>query len=79
MDRGASKLPTTPATCIDRGNAVEPLTEFVPGGSNEIMIVRVCAGQDPIFPSTGIGLQLRADAEGGYQMVAASVFVNEPR
>jgi hypothetical protein len=34
--------------------------------------------QDPIFPSTGIGLQLREDGQGGYQMVTASVFVNEP-
>lgn len=72
-------LPSAPATCIDRGDETEPLTDFSSGGSNEIMIVRVCAVQDPIFPSTGIGLQLRADANGGYQMVTASVFVNEPR
>jgi hypothetical protein len=72
-------LPATPTTCIDRGEETEPLTEFTPGGSNEIMIIRICAVQDPIFPSTGIGLQLRADAQGGYQMVSASVFVNEPR
>lgn len=72
-------MPTAPATCINRGEAVEPLTDFTPGGSHEIMIVRICAVQDPIFPSTGIGLQLRADAQGGYQMVASSVFVNEPR
>ena len=71
-------MPATPATCIDRGEPTEPLTDFVPGGSNEIMLVRVCAIQDPIFPSTGIGLQLREDAQGGYQMVTASVFVNEP-
>ncbi|MEZ5796378.1 MAG: hypothetical protein R3D63_02055 [Paracoccaceae bacterium] len=43
------------------------------------MIVRVCAVQDPFFPTTGLGLQLKADAEGGYQLIAASVFVNEPR
>ncbi|MGB4827977.1 MAG: TadE family protein [Paracoccaceae bacterium] len=72
-------MPAVPATCIDRGNSTEPLTDFIPGGSNEIMIVRVCAVQDPIFPSTGIGLQMRKDALGGYQMIAASVFVNEPR
>lgn len=71
-------MPTTPATCIDRGELTEPLTDFTQGGSDELMIVRVCAVQDPIFPSTGIGLQLRADANGGYQMVTASIFVNEP-
>ncbi len=72
-------MPSTPATCINRGEETEPLTDFIPGGSNEIMIVRVCAIQDPIFPSTGIGLRMRADDQGGYQMVTASVFVNEPR
>ena len=72
-------LPEVPATCIDRGELSEPAVEVSPGGSDEIMFVRICAIQDPIFPSTGMGLQLRADAEGGYQMVAASVYVNEPR
>jgi TadE-like protein len=71
-------MPATPATCVDRGNSVQPLTEFVHGGSNEFMVVRICAVQDPIFPSTGVGLQLRADAQGGYQMVSASIFVKEP-
>ncbi|NGM46418.1 pilus assembly protein [Rhodobacter sp. SGA-6-6] len=68
-----------PATCVDRGESTEVDDHVEPGGSNEIMIIRVCAIQDPIFPSTGIGLHLRADARGGYQMVTASVFVNEPR
>lgn len=72
-------MPEAPATCIDRGDETEADAEFSPGSSNEIMIVRACAIQDPMFPSTGIGLQLRADAQGGYQMVTASVFVNEPR
>ncbi|MFZ1482824.1 MAG: TadE family protein [Paracoccaceae bacterium] len=69
---------TDPATCIDRGETGEPDIDYDTGSSNELVIVRICAIQDPIFPSTGIGLQLRADAQGGYQMVAASVFVNEP-
>ena len=50
------------------------------GGSNQIMVVRVCALQHPIFPSTGIGLGLRADSvNGGYQLMASTVVVNEPR
>jgi hypothetical protein len=71
-------MPTLPATCIDRGESSEPLADFVPGESDELMVVRICAVQDPIFPSTGIGLQLRADAQGGYQMIAASLYVVEP-
>ncbi len=72
-------MPATPPTCLNRGEASEPLVEFVPGGSNELMMVRICAVQDPIFPSTGIGLRLRKDALGGYQLATASVYVNEPR
>jgi hypothetical protein len=72
-------LPAAPATCINRGEEVEPMTDVLPGGSGEFMIVRACAIQDPMFPSTGIGLRLRADAQGGYQMIASSLFVNEPR
>jgi hypothetical protein len=73
-------MPTVPSTCVNRGAAAPPPDEdLLPGGSNELMMVRVCAVQDPIFPSTGIGLQLRADDLGGYQLAAASVYVNEPR
>ena len=52
-------LPAAPATCINRGEEVEPMSDVLPGGSGEFMIVRVCSIQDPMFPSTGIGLQLR--------------------
>lgn len=72
-------MPTTPTTCVNRGLASQPQVEFTPGGSNEIMLIRACAVQDPIFPSTGIGLKLRADDQGGYQLAAVSVYVNEPR
>jgi len=72
-------MPNAPTTCVDRGEEVQPMTQIIPGGSNEFMIVRICAVQDPIFPSTGIGLHMRADARGGYQMTASSLFVNEPR
>jgi len=72
-------LPSTSTPCVNRGSAVQPAVTFTPGGSNEIMIVRVCAIQDPMFPTTGVGLRLRADAQGGYKMIATSFFVNEPR
>ncbi len=72
-------IPEDPPSCIDRGDETKADDQVDPGGSNEIMIIRVCSVQDPIFPTTGIGLQLRKDARGGYQMATASVFVNEPR
>ena len=43
------------------------------------MLVRACAVFDPYFPTSAWGLQLPLDASGGYQLVAMSAFVNEPR
>ena len=42
------------------------------------MLVRACAIFDPIFPITGMGLNLPLDASGAYQLAASSAFVNEP-
>lgn len=79
-------IPDDPPTCINRGEETKVDDKVEGGVSDEIMIIRICVVQDPMFPSTGIGLQLRKngqggwrDAHGGYQMATASVFVNEPR
>lgn len=79
IDTATWAMPAAPATCVDRGATIQNEPTYLPGASNQIMVVRVCAIQDPIFPSTGIGLELRADSQGGYQLVAATIFVNEPR
>lgn len=71
-------MPTTATSCVDREEDIEPATTFTSGDSGDIMLVRVCAILDPIFPTTGIGLQLPKDASGGYALVARSAFVNEP-
>jgi hypothetical protein len=49
----------------------------VTGGQNQLMLVKACAIFNPIFPSTGLGLQLVRD-DGGYAVTAFSAFVNEP-
>jgi hypothetical protein len=72
-------IPSDPPECIDRSSDTKLDDAITPGGSHEIMLVRVCAVQDPMFPSTGLGLQMQRNAGGGYQMAAASVFVNEPQ
>lgn len=72
-------MPAERATCIDKGEPTKALTTVTPGSSHEIMVVRVCVVQDPMFPSTGIGLRLQPSYGGGYQLIATSVFVNEPR
>lgn len=66
-------------TCVDRTTEILPYLDFVQGGSNELVAVRACAVFNPTFPTTPLGLQLRLDASGGYQLAAMTVFVNEPR
>jgi len=67
-----------PTTCIDRAEEAHPVTTFTPGQANELMLVRVCARFDPLFPQTRLGLNLPSDGQGGYALATASVFVNEP-
>ena len=69
----------TDPDCTDRTAEVKPPRTFDPGGSNQLMLVRACAIFDPFFPTTPWGLRLKLDRSGGYQMIAASGFVNEPR
>ena len=78
VDTTTWKMPATPPTCVDRGGTIQNEPTFKSGDENEIMIVRICAVEDPIFPTTGLGLELHADSRGGYQLIAATIFVNEP-
>ena len=71
-------LPRTDVACVDRAEDVQPVTALQIGQQNDIMLVRVCVVQDALFPTTGIGLGLPKDGEGGYGVVAVSAFVTEP-
>jgi len=71
-------LPTTGVSCIDRAEDIQPVTALQIGQQNDIMLVRVCVVQDALFPTTGIGLGLPKDGNGGYGVVAISAFVTEP-
>ena len=64
--------------CVARGSEIQPVIEFENGQENELMLLRVCAVVDPIFPSIGVGRSMPKDASGGYQVIASSAFVNEP-
>lgn len=72
-------LPAQPPACVDREEDMAPVTTFIEGAGNQLMLVRACFVIDPIFPTTRLGLQLPLDASGGFQMIAVSSFVNEPR
>lgn len=64
--------------CTDRSKQVTPVRDFENGQSNELMILRVCAKIDPVFPTTGLGANLPKDGHGQYALTATSAFVQEP-
>lgn len=76
-------MPDTPVYCGDNNGELEaapPTGTINPGVSDEIVIVRVCTLQKPMFPTTQFTARMRADSvNGGYQLATATVVVNEPR
>ena len=78
IDTTTFAMPTTTTGCVDHAEPIDPLTSINTGEGNQIMLMRVCVIQDPAFPTTGIGLRLPKDSSGGYGLLAATAFVNEP-
>lgn len=81
IDQSTWEMPNIPSYCGDGNGSLarQDTGSIVRGGANAIMMVRVCTLASPIFPSTGIGLELRADSlSGDYQIAAATVVVSEP-
>lgn len=66
-------------SCIDRRAAIQPVGQFENGQENELMLMRLCAVVDPVFPGIGVGRTMPKDASGGYQIIATAAFVNEPK
>lgn len=65
--------------CVKRDEDVQPVVKFKNGVENELMLIRACAVIDPFFPNLGVGRSMPVDATGGYQVIASSAFVNEPK
>lgn len=65
--------------CVKRNEQIQPLVKFKNGAQNELMLIRVCAVIDPFFPGVGVGRSMPVDESGGYQVIASSAFVNEPK
>jgi len=78
IDRVSWTTPNPDATCVDRSEDVQPVTKFEPGTENEMVLLRACVIIDPIFPGTGLALQLERNTGDGVALVATSGFVNEP-
>ncbi len=76
--RNWQDLPAT-YSCNDRSLTTQPLSKFTPGGANDVMILRVCALFEPIFPTTAPFLFRPPEHNGGaYALTASNAFVMEP-
>lgn len=71
-------MPTNGTECVDRDQDIKPSVAFNPGAAQQVMLVRVCLVQDALFPTSGMGLKLKSDNKGGYDLINSSAFVNEP-
>lgn len=71
-------IPGAPTACINRDEQIQPVVSLQIGQQNDVMLVRVCVIQNAMFPTTGIGLGLAVDSQGGYALISRSAFVVEP-
>ena len=73
-----------PRGCVDRSEPIDPLvqptgSEFAFGRDNEIMLMRICLKEKPMFPTTAIGAaMIEGETDGHYALLTTTVFVNEP-
>jgi Flp pilus assembly protein TadG len=71
-------MPAAPVKCINRQANIDPVVTPNTGQQNDLMLIRVCVVLDAMFPTTGIGLALPLDSNGGYGLIARSAFSVEP-
>jgi hypothetical protein len=77
-----SNLPTVTSPCVRRSLTIQAGTTSPTvdtGLENEMLVIRACLVVDAMFPTAFMGVSSAlADADGTYQLVAVSAFVNEP-
>lgn len=66
------------ADCVDKSEEIKPVRAFIPGGSNELMVLRACIKIAPIFPTVGLGEGIAKDGNGDMSLFSITAFVNEP-
>jgi Flp pilus assembly pilin Flp len=78
IDTQTWNLSPTAMDCSDRDGGFVAAEEYTAGNNNQLMMVRICAVFKPLFPTVGLGAQLKRVNQTDYAMVSASAFVNEP-
>jgi hypothetical protein len=77
LDTDSWDLSGISSGCADATETVSPVTQFSPGLSSEISVIRICALFDPIFPSNGLGAKLQQTDAGQFAQVVHAAFVSE--
>lgn len=71
-----------PKNCVDRSQPLNlddpPANEFAYGTDNDIMLLRICLKEQPMFPTTLVSLNMASEPDGTYALIVTSTFVNEP-
>lgn len=79
IDRATFQFPATDAPCVTRQDTViQPVTQITPGQQNDLMLIRICVTTDALFAGSAFAIPITYDAQGGYAISVASVYVNEP-
>lgn len=79
MDLRAWTPPPADYDCVNHAEEVQPVRAFVNGMQNEMMLLRICAMFEPLFPFGGLGRDLKNNSPTGYSaMITSTAFVQEP-
>ncbi len=76
------QMAAPPKSCVDKAQPINtdepPSNEFSTGTDNDIMLLRICMKEDPMFPTTAVSVKMPVEADGSYVMLVTTTFVNEP-
>ncbi|MGR3463051.1 MAG: TadE/TadG family type IV pilus assembly protein [Roseovarius sp.] len=75
--RNFATLDATP-DCTEASEPSKPVRNFIPGGQNQLMLLRVCLKYTPLFPDAMLGDALIKDSNGDVALTTVSAFVQEP-
>jgi len=75
--RSFATLSATP-DCTDAARPSKPVRNFIPGGQNQLMLLRACVQYRPLFPEALLGEALVKDSNGDVAITTVSAFVQEP-
>lgn len=82
VNTGTFQMAAPPRSCVDKAQPINtdepPENEFSTGTDNDIMLLRICMKEDPMFPTTAVSVKMPTDADGSYVMLVTTTFVNEP-